>query len=274
MNKIGTTVVRKWSMLFAGVIAVVLLVSVLAFRSSTSDEAIRLQTPPFVNVAAASELSQVTSQVLNEAGIAAYFQADRSIPIAGLEGAFQIVEEQTDEYIIGLVQLPGYPESEDVHVYIHQDGWFLAYYLNDEPSSNIIDWNAYDGGSGVPTKLEAALLNASQRAGVAPQNVVFYHFRYPNANRMTIILDRDLGGADSFEVTLPTGNYLEFSWSFFNAENRGTREFFLNDSSIIETGGISITEWFFNASQLPPNTPHELRLADEGGLGLVVLYQE
>ncbi|MFW0860251.1 MAG: hypothetical protein AAGB97_08910 [Dehalococcoidia bacterium] len=48
--------------------------------------------------------------------------------------------------------MPDLPEADDVHVYVHEDGWIVAYYLKRHPVAKIIDWNNL-----AVTKLEQAL---------------------------------------------------------------------------------------------------------------------
>ncbi len=47
---------------------------------------------------------------------------------------FRTIEAETNDYIIGSVDLQDYPEQFDTHVYIHRDGWFMAYYLAADPA--------------------------------------------------------------------------------------------------------------------------------------------
>lgn len=109
--------------------------------------------------------------------------------------------------------IEGYDTNDDVHVYIHKDGWVLAYYRSDEPASKIFDWKAYtDGSNAVPNKLTKALATAAGAAGVGvPATPSYYHFQYPEANRMTIALQ---SGRNSFTLRLPSGfTYYETSYT-------------------------------------------------------------
>lgn len=56
--------------------------------------------------------------------------------------------------------VPDYPESEDVHVYVHRDGWFLAYYLVADPAGKIVNWRLYHntGRNNLSTKLETRVV--------------------------------------------------------------------------------------------------------------------
>jgi hypothetical protein len=64
--------------------------------------------------------------------------------------------------------------QQDVHVYVHVNGWFLAYYLAADPAAKIIDWLDYKTNSSyISTKLEDVLLvMASEAACSVPRRGV------------------------------------------------------------------------------------------------------
>jgi len=121
------------------------------------DGVLRLQPPSFVRSAHAQE--GVTSDTVapeatplgfpeDEAGIAAYFKSANPINLNNVKSVFRVIEAQTAEYIIGSVPVTNYPDTEDVHVYVHKDGWFLAYYLAADPVGKIFNWRQYHDTGG------------------------------------------------------------------------------------------------------------------------------
>jgi hypothetical protein len=95
---------------------------------------IPLEMPLFVGVAEGSEVSGMragTNFLDAEAGISAYTNVGEEIDLEKAKSAFRTVEYETDEYTIGSVPLPDYPEYEDVHAYVHKDGWVVTYYLKE-----------------------------------------------------------------------------------------------------------------------------------------------
>jgi hypothetical protein len=154
---------------------------------------IALEMPLFVAVAEGSEVSGMragTNFLDAEAGISAYTNVGEEIDLEKAKAAFRTIEYETDEYIIGSVPLPDYPEYEDVHAYVHKDGWVVTYYLKDKPVGKIIDWNDYSTDEKIiGTKLEDGLSVACNAAGVPIRNIKYYDFRYPNADKMMIVAD-------------------------------------------------------------------------------------
>ena len=65
----------------------------------------------------------------DEAGISAYFKSASPIALADVRGVFRVIEVETADYIIGSVPVPDYRGEYDAHVYVHREGWFVAYYL-------------------------------------------------------------------------------------------------------------------------------------------------
>jgi hypothetical protein len=260
------------------VLLVALVVSSAAPAASTpvqgSNEFV-LKPPPFVGVAQAQE--GVTAFPQDEAGMSAYFRAPFPITIATVRPVFRTIEVETNDYIIGSVPVPPYPEAQDVHVYVHRDGWFLAYYPVADPSGKIVDWWRYNdsGLNYLSTKLENALSVAALPVGVTPNGVSFYDFRHPDANRFIMIADWT-EGTDDFQVNLPVDfGYFERSWSFATTSQG---ELKLNGQQLIATG----TDWTtaagtLNAVQLPLNQYNRFEIFDPSGGrtfgGLVLTYR-
>jgi len=135
-----------------------------------------------------------------EAGMAAYMQTGQTIDVGKAKGVFRTIEKQTDTYIVGSVALPDYTAAEDVHVFVHQEGWLVSYYTREEPASKIVDWARYTPGS-VPTKLELGLSIVAGWVGVPVKNVNYYAFHYPSAEKLTVIADST---TDGFYLTIPS----------------------------------------------------------------------
>lgn len=131
------------------------VVMALLFLPATPDQAtnvaagqvaLALQAPPFVNVAHAAAASQGTfdlgAYLDQEAGISAYYKSPDAITLSQVRGQFRTIEMETPDFIIGSVAVPNYEEHFDVHVYVHNNGWILAYYLRADPVNKIIDVKA------------------------------------------------------------------------------------------------------------------------------------
>jgi len=132
-----------------------------------------------------------------EAGICAYVKANKTLDINRAKSYFRTIEKEGPDFVVGSVPIPGYDTPEDAHMFIHKDGWIIAYYSKDEPVAKIIDWRSYQPGK-VVTKLYQALANVAGGLGVSLTNVKYYHYAYPEANKLMIIVDRD-----SFKITIP-----------------------------------------------------------------------
>ncbi|MCL0059168.1 hypothetical protein M1O20_01450 [Dehalococcoidia bacterium] len=138
-----------------------------------------------------------------QAGISAFTNVGREIDLVRARGAFRTIERETDEYIIGSVGVPGHDEEWDAHVFLHRNGWIVAFYGREHPVARIIDLG--DLGS---TRLERVLMQVTTAAGVGIAEVKHYDFRHPDADRMMIIVDHD-----SFNLKIP-GALTVFERSF------------------------------------------------------------
>jgi hypothetical protein len=189
--------------------------------------------------------------------------------LSDVTGLFRTIETQTSQYIIGSIAVQNYLETQDVHVYVHVDGWVLAYYLKTDPTGKIFDWYSYTGGTTIPTKLEKTLLAVGSAIGAPSPTITFYHFQYPNATNMMLIAE-DYQNGNDFTVQLPSSfAYYERSWSLhgkysndnhFNLDGQTIKSYAYCDC--VDAGTLT-------ASQLSPDTTHTIAVDDDGGLALI-----
>jgi len=279
--------IRK--LLFVAVIVMALLTVLgLANRPAAPVRAsttLELQAPRFVNETRTGTAA-AASIIEDEAGISAYFQASGPIEInQDLRSLFRTIETETADYIIGSIPVPDYTETDDVHVYVHTDGWALAYYLAADPTGKILDWQNYDVNiSAIPTKFENILATVAAVLGVSSPTIDFYDFRYPNATHLMLIAEYRSGeGSDSFEINLPGSfTYYERSWSLESETNtfycRGKGYYYVDDALIqTNTCGWVSSQGTLTASQLLPDSNHTLKVAvsDSGDAmgGLALIYR-
>jgi len=186
---------------------------------------ISLMPPPFIGVAGAAEAgggggvaSPVVLSLATEAGISAYLNAG-SIDLNQARTAYKSIDTETPEYIIGIVQISGVDESIYPRVYTNKNGWILAYLTKDEPASAIVQWEGYSGGQINRTTLEDGISKVCNAAGknYTRDNVSYYDFRFPEANRMLWVVEREeqLHTTNSFTFTIQNELIVyNGSWSF------------------------------------------------------------
>lgn len=248
-----------------------LLTASFAVRPSVSlpPNVIALQAPGFLRVAHAQEepAGVGIAAVQDEAGIAAYFDRGASINLAQVRGLFRTIEVDNGSYILGSMQATGtvnYNESEDPHVYVSSSGWVMAYYINSDPASKIVDVANYSGGA-INTKLEIVLGRVGAAIGVgAGFAPAFYDFRYPNATKLLIATDRAAYQADdSFQVNLPGSfTYYERSWTLASS-SCGVLN--LNGTRLERVCGWgSPVSRTLTPAQLAPDVSHIFNVAETG----------
>ena len=228
----------------------------------TNGHIFSLQAPSFVGVARAEEGS-VASIIEDEAGIAAWFQAPIGINLNDVRDIYRTIELETADYIIGSVPVSGYSEWDDVHVYVHRDGWILAYYLAGDPVGKVFDWRMYHntGRQNIRTKLENTLAVVAGEAAVPFPGATYYHFRYPNATHLILIVEWVYNATDSFQVKLPgTFAYYERSWSL----GTGDEGWYTLDGVTIRShdccGGWKTSQGTLTAVQLFPDQFHTIQV--------------
>jgi hypothetical protein len=210
----------------------------------------------------------------SEAGISAYGQIP-SVALNTIKPVFKNIEKETSQYIIGSVALAGYPEADDVHVYVDISGWIIAYYLNQELAAKIIDWAQYRAQGTLGTKLEDAVALVAAQMGYSLPPITYYDFRYPNANKIMIIIDEEPSTAtQTFLLTLPSLDYFFYGREWSHGQYRHSS---LNDDSNLKidgqvlhsatttAAGWHIYQGVISPIQLSPDVTHEFALQNTDG---------
>jgi hypothetical protein len=200
---------------------VVLLVFDIGYESDNnidSDNKFSLSEPLFITRARADN-SEIGQYLDEEAGISLWYLSEYPIDLDDIKPEYRIIEIETQEYVIGSVEVPNYGELDDVHVYVHTDGWILVYYLNEDPISKILDLKSTAGRDLTTNILQIILEIMTTAAGVPLNSATFYNFRYPNATEMMLIVEipDSANYEDPFEIFIP-GSYLVFerSWKMYS----------------------------------------------------------
>jgi hypothetical protein len=208
-----------------------------------------------------------------EAGISAYGQIP-FVDLNTIQPVFKNIEIQTPQYIIGSVALAGYPESDDVHVYVDISGWIIAYYLNQELAAKIIDWAQYRANGTLGTKLEDAVALAAAEMGYSLPPITYYDFRYPNANKIMIIIDEEPNTAtQTFLLTVPSVDHFFYGreWSHgqfrhgYNDDSNLTIDGQTLHSAATTAAGWNISQGVISPIQLSPDVTHEFALQNTDG---------
>lgn len=288
-----------------GLFLLFFFVSMLRPAPATPRTPADVLAPP---VALAAPLQQATSPFAGDAGIAAYFQIPAGIDInADIQALYRTIETDIGlDYIIGTVPVPGYDDQHDIHLYLDTNGWVVAFYPDESPTSKVIDWIAWDATSlDLPTKLESAVVAISPTLSPGNFALNYYHFQYPAANRMTLVAEQierpfntSAAASDSFTVTLPTEfTYYETSWVLasrntgFNGSQTTQNTYQLNGATIaqqenLEADGIewNFTSAVFAADQITAGVPAVVEISitapstrdgeQEAYAGLAVIYEE
>lgn len=198
------------------IILAILIATVYAFsgRLQVKPELnLSLQRPSFVQAAtddsSPGTTAEVAAKLSEEAGISAYKQASGPINLDHVRGLYRTIEMETADYIIGSVPVPNYSEHFDVHVYVHTDGWILAYYLKDQVASKMVDVKAETVST---TMLETVVSIIAGAVGQSTSDLKYYDFRYPNATHILLVAEDAVGDID-FTIQLPS-EYIYYGYSY------------------------------------------------------------
>ncbi len=219
----------------------------------------------------------------DEAGISAYVQAKSSVDLNDAKPAFATIERETDDYIIGTVELEKHTEEQYPHVYVSTDGWVVAYYPNDRPASWILPWADYAGGEISSTTLSKAAGIVCSEIGGTTTGLKYYDFRYEDASKMMIIVESVKGGENFFKVTIPTG-FATYAadWSHYNDDHghdsHDHSNVYLNDVKCSGIDGGDRANYGSFSGQFENGLEHTVKVAASsaatGRIGLVLEYAD
>lgn len=184
-----------------------------------------LQPPAFIKSANAAGLAQVDlGFLLEEAGITAYTKLEQEIDLESLKSRFKTIGRQTDQFISGTVNAPGYEklpefgESGEVQVFLHRNGWIVSYLTRYQTASSLFDWVSYDEKRlKDSTLIENVVRMLALDTGVSDFAISYYDFRNPTATNLMLVAEHadNNSTSDSFEITIPRElTVYESSWSY------------------------------------------------------------
>jgi len=205
-----------------------------------------------------------TSFLDEEAGISLYLNVNRSIDLSVAKTVYRTIEKETVNYTVGSIALPNLSESEDVHCFVHKEGWIVVYYLKAEPVGKIIDWSYWSGGQLTKNKLQVGLEQMCNALGVSVSGAKYYHFQYPYANKCMIIIETVVGsGEDSFTITIPVEfTVYERSWSHY-AQYAYPSDFKIDGNKINSiSSSTPLTKYgTLTVAQLSPDVVHTVSIS-------------
>lgn len=180
-------------------------------------------------------------------------------------------------------------------VYIDLEGWIVAYFHKDDPTSKIIQWTNYVPSSISSSVLEDALSKVTTELTLSYPSLNYYHFQYPEAKKMTIIIDTVIShetSVNNFSVTIPGTTY-ESSYSLFYNKKFPSHAYcpieLLVDGETIHKKDDMATGWdwcqgkeftygFYPENVFTKEKPHSVVLKDRAGknirqgAGTIILY--
>ncbi|MBM3282945.1 hypothetical protein FJY90_01700 [Candidatus Gottesmanbacteria bacterium] len=148
---------------------------------------------------------------VDEVGITAYIKIEKAIDLKTIEFIFETVLVKASNYLIGSIKLKDMPPGTFPCVYVHQNGWIVAYYPLEIPTAMIIYWTEYSGSPTIRTTLQEAIEKICSTLNIPPGRPIYYHFGYPEAKKLLLVLKKP---QSSFFYTIPTNtNILECSFA-------------------------------------------------------------
>jgi len=212
----------------------------------------------------------------DEAGISAYVKASPSIDINDTKSAFASIECETADYIIGTVEMWGHTEEQQPHIYVSKDGWIVAYYPNNRPSSWIIPWYSYNTIPNGNSTLSDAVNILVNKVGGSNAGLKYYNFNFPDATKIMLIAESTTS-SNYFNVTVPNSFSLyEAGWSHYSPYIHSVGSTNLDGETF--SSGANLKYGIFDTlTEFSKGNEHSIAVSSSGEsvfVGLVLVYAE
>lgn len=214
-----------------------------------------------------------------------------------MEGRFKTIRQQTEQFISGIVIAPGYEklpefgENAEIQVFLHRDGWIVAYLTKWQLASVMFDWVNYDQKRlGNSTLIENVIRLLVHDVGVDEFTVSYYDFRYPEATNLMLVADfaNDKIRSNTFTINIPQQlTVYERSWSsaqlvtYRNSNGAFVPGICTLNNETLSTqnpgGQWGLLSGELAKAELPPDTNHTLLvdgITQRSYCGLAILYRE
>ncbi len=180
------------------------------------------------------------------------------------------------------IEVEGYSFNLYPYIYVDIEGWIVAYFRKEDPTSKIVQWTGYSPGSLSTNILEEAMNKITTEFGLTYSFLNYYHFQYPEANRMTLVVDtvNSLENpTNNFSVTIP-GTIYESSYSLYYEKKLVSSEYcpvdLIVDSNIIHRKEKNASNWswcqgqdftyeFYPTDTFEVDKPHSVVFKDSAG---------
>ena len=219
----------------------------------------------------------------DEAGISAYINLSETINLENAIKAFSKVLTIKDSHTIGIIPISQAISIEErgtteVNVYVDTTGWIVAYLLRDKPASGVIKWSSMDFDK--PKIEDFTLTDAIEKLCKEinvhyleiQDKIKFYHFAYPEAQKMFIFINTAISKNESVQISIPAKyRVYEASYSIIGSASY----LYLDENSISSINGYLLGKYDIE-KMLIQGVLHtiELRTNGRGGLGSILLYKE
>lgn len=269
----GVSTIRVFSavFIFLAAVSMFLFSRYQAKSAEAGNVEFALKAPSFMKRGSAQDaLDPIASVLDNEAGISAYFKAPVAVNLDDVRDLYHTIEIETADYILGSISVPDNREEYDVHVYIDESGWMLAYYLYDKPAVRIFDWETWIGTMN-PTRFQSVLNYVATALNIATPALTYYDFRYPDATNLLLVVEDGLASTiNTFDILSTNFTYFERSCgaggthikcnfcSYFSTV-------LVDGKEVHRTNAVANVPTFdtgmIEATDLPPSEPHTITIA-------------
>lgn len=222
-----------------------------------------------------------------ELGLIAYIDLGSDINLYQARSVFSTIYTENADEIVGTYSF--YTDNyntETVNLYITSDGFISVYYWDSDPASKIISWG---GEKTVYSKFATALSYIGQSLGynIEYQNIKYYDYRYPNANKMLIttqsVGESNVGGYDygNLEFNIPNGaTVYEISYSLYlnDAYNSQSGSNIAIDTTMIDSIAGNGVIYNYYDGYVSKGNNHLLGVMStqgaQSGVAMVIIYKD
>ena len=216
--------------LFHGTAFLLITLAAILLAADAFAEPFRLKKPGTGSVPFAAKQAGENAFPEDKVGLAAYVLVDQPVDIRKLATAFgdREITELGENHIVFDVLIENFSNSPfKINLYADTSGWIISYLRRGAASAGVMQWKPANMKSpsirGISrTTLSDALIAVGDALQMATDSwsIKYYHFNYPDANRMTIAVKtvkaQGQGNTSDFMQVLLPRDYTFYELSYYH----------------------------------------------------------
>jgi hypothetical protein len=267
---------------------VILVATCLLVLPAASAAAAGTTVSPVMDLAAPQGLqASAPAFPSSQAGFVSYVRVPGPVNLTKAVGAFSQLLDLSQTHAIGTIWIPNHRINTNVSVYVDTTGSVVAFFYRANVTSEVVKWGGINWTTPqIALTTDAAIEILCPHIDVdyttVKDDIGYYHYGYPNAERMLIFLNTLPGGTTEFVHIFIPSQYSIYEASYSLDGSGWSNPYYPHSLSvdglkIVSTASI-VNGLYDTNTVLTKDVPHTIATTtnsvSSGGSATVLVYRE